>query len=82
MREKRNDSSRFGLMLKNNSICFNRVLGALSPEYLVNFLLNKNTPPCLGNIFRFMVFKLLENAFLSQAKYLLCTMESFDDQYL
>ena len=34
----------------------------LSPECVVNFLSNLYIPPCVGNIFKFMVFTFVENA--------------------
>ena len=41
------------------------------PEYLFNFLWNLNTPPRLEITFKFMVFRLLENLFVSQKKLIL-----------
>ena len=38
----------------------------LSPEHLLNFLSNLYITPWLGEIFKFMVFRLLENVFVIQ----------------
>ena len=40
----------------------------LSPEFLLNFVLNLHIPPRMGNIFKFVVFILLENVFCESEK--------------
>ena len=58
----------FKIDLKDTSfhISINSLGLYLSPESLSNFLSNLYIPPWLGTIFKFMVFRFLENAFPSQ----------------
>ena len=58
----------FKIDLKDTSfhISINSLGLYLSPKSLSNFLSNLYIPPWLGTIFKFMVFRFLENAFPSQ----------------
>ena len=51
---------------KGNCLYFYRMLRAVSPEYLLNFHADVYISSYLGKTFRFTMFRLVENAFVSQ----------------
>ena len=58
--------SEYPLKHTSSDIFTNSLRLYISPEYLLNCLTNLYIPLRLGEIFKFMVFRLLENAFASQ----------------
>ena len=61
-------SSPFRINLKDtpSQISMDSLGVYLSPDYLLNFFSDLYVPMWLGKIFKFMVLRLLENAFVSQ----------------